>query len=354
MCGAQREPLAPALGAAAVARLVRDDREQPGAKRRAAAEARQRAPGLRQPDLGGVLGVGGVAGDQVCGAEGDLLVVADERGESGGVATTCALDELVLCRWSAHHSVLLHPLGSVGSMARAVGINHIALEVGSLDEALAFYGSLFELELRGRIRGMAFIDMGDQFLALAERTRRGSRTRSATSASSSTTATAVLAAAREAGVEIFGGNSFRDPWGNHVQVVEYGDIQFTKTPEILRGMGLELEKSESALRGAARQGSRLTDLEPQRPRSTCSCCSSRAPRCSCSSRSSGFRTRSCSCSAASRSGSCPGCPRSTCRPTSCSSACCRRSSTGPRSSPRCATCARTCGRSGCSRSGSSC
>ena len=58
----------------------------------------------------------------------------------------------------------------------------------------------------------------------------------------------MLAAAREAGVEIFGGNSFRDPWGNHVQVVAYGDIQFTKTPEILRGMGLELEKSESALR----------------------------------------------------------------------------------------------------------
>ena len=56
----------------------------------------------------------------------------------------------------------------------------------------------------------------------------------------------MLAAAREAGVEIFGGNSFRDPWGNHVQIVDYGDIQFTKAPEILRGMGLELEKSESA------------------------------------------------------------------------------------------------------------
>jgi hypothetical protein len=58
----------------------------------------------------------------------------------------------------------------------------------------------------------------------------------------------VLAAAREAGIEIFGGNSFRDPWGNHVQVVAYSEIQFTKTPEILRGMGLELEKSEKALR----------------------------------------------------------------------------------------------------------
>ena len=132
-------------------------------------------------------------------------------------------------------------------MARAVGINHIALEVGSLDEALAFYGSLFEVELRGRIRGMAFIEMGDQFLALAERTDRQPDAERHFGLVVDDRA-AVLAAAREAGVEIFGGNSFRDPWGNHVQVVEYGDVQFTKTPEILRGMGLELKKSESALR----------------------------------------------------------------------------------------------------------
>ncbi len=132
-------------------------------------------------------------------------------------------------------------------MARAVGINHIALEVGSLDEALAFYGSLFEVELRGRIRGMAFIEMGDQFLALAE---RGDRQPDAERHFGLVVddRAAVLAAAREAGVQIFGGNSFRDPWGNHVQVVEYRDVQFTKAPEILRGMGLELEKSESALR----------------------------------------------------------------------------------------------------------
>jgi catechol 2,3-dioxygenase-like lactoylglutathione lyase family enzyme len=130
-------------------------------------------------------------------------------------------------------------------VARAVGINHLALEVGSLDEALAFYGLLFELELRGRIPGMAFIDMGDQFLALAERSdRQPDRERHFGLVVDNRAA--VLAAAREAGVEIFGGNSFRDPWGNHVQIVEYGDVQFTKAPEILRGMGLELEKSESA------------------------------------------------------------------------------------------------------------
>ena len=136
-------------------------------------------------------------------------------------------------------------------MARAVGINHIALEVGSLDEALAFYGSLFEVELRGRIRGMAFIEMGDQFLALAQRpAERSDREPDGERHFGLVVddAAAVLAAAREAGVQIFGGNSFRDPWGNHVQVVEYGDVQFTKSPEILSGMGLELKKSESALR----------------------------------------------------------------------------------------------------------
>jgi catechol-2,3-dioxygenase len=130
-------------------------------------------------------------------------------------------------------------------VARAVGINHVALEVGSLDEALEFYGRLFEIEPRGRIPGMAFIDMGDQFLALAERSdRHADRERHFGLVVDDRAA--VLAAAREAGAEIFGGNSFRDPWGNHVQVVDYGDVQFTKAPEILRGMGLELEKSESA------------------------------------------------------------------------------------------------------------
>ena len=132
-------------------------------------------------------------------------------------------------------------------MPRAVGINHIALEVGSLDDALAFYGRLFDLELRGRIPGMAFVDMGDQFLALAERSDRDSD-RERHFGLVVDDRDAVLAAAREAGVEIFGGNSFRDPWGNHVQVVAYEEVQFSKAPEILRGMGLELGKNESALR----------------------------------------------------------------------------------------------------------
>ncbi|HUH16136.1 MAG TPA: VOC family protein [Gaiellaceae bacterium] len=131
-------------------------------------------------------------------------------------------------------------------MARAVGINHVAIEVGSIDEALAFYGSLFELELRGRIPGMAFVDMGDQFLALAEGRTQGPDAHRHLGLVVDDSE-AVLAAAREAGVEFFGGNSFLDPWGNQIQVVAYADVQFSKTPEVLRGMGLELEKSEQAL-----------------------------------------------------------------------------------------------------------
>ena len=138
-------------------------------------------------------------------------------------------------------------------MARAVGINHVALEVGSLDEALAFYGRLFELALRGRVPGMAFVDMGDQFLALAE-VRSSDPDRQRHFGLVVDDREAVLAAARDAGVEVFGGNSFLDPWGNQVQVVQYADVQFSKTSAVLRGMGLELEKSESALRELHHKG----------------------------------------------------------------------------------------------------
>jgi lactoylglutathione lyase len=138
-------------------------------------------------------------------------------------------------------------------MARAVGINHVALEVGDLEEALAFYGRLFELELRGRVRGMAFVDLGDQFLALAE-TGGDGRDHERHFGLVVDDPEAVLAAARDGGAEVFGGNSFRDPWGNHVQVVAYAEVQFTKAPQILRGMGLELGKSESAERELREKG----------------------------------------------------------------------------------------------------
>jgi lactoylglutathione lyase len=133
---------------------------------------------------------------------------------------------------------------------RLVGLNHIALEVGDLDEALSFYGQVFEIELRGRMRGMAFIDMGDQFIALSEgRSQPPDQARHIGLVVDDRDA--VRAALQEAGAEILSGRGldFRDPWGNHIQVVEYGDIQFTKTPNVLRGMGLDgLEKTPDALR----------------------------------------------------------------------------------------------------------
>ena len=133
--------------------------------------------------------------------------------------------------------------------ARAIGVNHIALEVGDLDEALEFYGSLFQLELRGRVPGMAFIDLGDQFIALSEgRSQAPDSERHFGLVVDDREA--VRAALADAGAEILPSHSldFRDPWGNHVQVVEYGEIQFSKTPEVLRGMGLgSLGKSRAAL-----------------------------------------------------------------------------------------------------------
>ena len=139
--------------------------------------------------------------------------------------------------------------------ARLVGINHVALEVGDLDEALEFYGRIFGVELESRIPGMAFITMGDQFLALAEgRTQPPDDDRHFGLVVDDKEA--ALAAAREAGVELFGkGNDFRDPWGNRVEVVQYDEIQFTKAPEVLEGMKLAgLEKSENARAQLRRKG----------------------------------------------------------------------------------------------------
>ncbi len=130
--------------------------------------------------------------------------------------------------------------------ARLVGINHVALEVGDIDEALGFYGRIFEFTLRGRGRSMAFIDMGDQFIALARgRTQPPDAHRHFGLVVDDKER--ALAAARAAGADVRG-NDLRDPWGNNVQVVEYGDIQFTKAPWVLSGMGLDgLEKTDAAL-----------------------------------------------------------------------------------------------------------
>jgi lactoylglutathione lyase len=132
---------------------------------------------------------------------------------------------------------------------RLVGLNHIALEVDDIDEALEFYGRIFEFELRGRGGRMAFIDMGDQFIALAAgRTQPPDAHRHfGLVVDDKEIARRAL---QDAGVDVQprGSVDFRDPWGNHIQVVEYGEIQFTKAGHVLRGMGLEgLEKSDEAL-----------------------------------------------------------------------------------------------------------
>ncbi len=183
--------------------------------------------------------------------------------EAHAAAETAAADRM-LSRW-AHHDVIVRepvvraPLGgwtafraqgTITGMAKLVGINHIALEVGEIDDALRWYGRFFEFRLRGRAGArMAFLDMGDQFIALsAGRAQPPDEARHIGLVVDGKEA--VRAELRRAGVEVraSGPLDFSDPWGNHIQVVDYRDIQFTKTPSVLRGMGLDgIGKSDSAL-----------------------------------------------------------------------------------------------------------
>jgi predicted enzyme related to lactoylglutathione lyase len=132
---------------------------------------------------------------------------------------------------------------------RLVGLNHVAIEVGDVEEALTFYGQIFELELRGRAGRMAFVDMGDQFLALSQgRAQPPDQHRHFGLVVDDKEA--ARRALQEAGVEVApsGHLDFRDPWGNHVEVVDYREIQFTKAESVAAGMGIDgLQKSERAL-----------------------------------------------------------------------------------------------------------
>lgn len=145
---------------------------------------------------------------------------------------------------------------SEAKRARMVGFNHIALEVGDIEVALAFYRQLFDFELRSKSDSMAFIDLGDQFLALQK-----GRTQSADDGrhfglvvdSKETARQALLAA----GVQVLPGPflDFLDPWGNRIEIVGYDNIQFTKAPNVLRGMGLvHLSKNQAAIKELADKG----------------------------------------------------------------------------------------------------
>ena len=145
---------------------------------------------------------------------------------------------------------------SATTKARAVGFNHVALEVGDIEEALAFYGRLFEFELRGKSDTMAFIDLGDQFIAL-QKGRRQPADDGRHFGLVVDDKEAARKALDAAGVALVGGPflDFRDPWGNRIEIVGYDNIQFTKAPNVLRGMGLtHLAKNEQAKRELAEKG----------------------------------------------------------------------------------------------------
>ncbi|HZI82621.1 MAG TPA: VOC family protein [Casimicrobiaceae bacterium] len=143
-----------------------------------------------------------------------------------------------------------------GTRPRAVGFNHVAIEVGDIDAALAFYARLFRFELRSKSDSMAFIDLGDQFLALQK-----GRAQPADDGRHFGLVVDDKEAARKAliaaGVEIVPGPflDFLDPWGNRVEIVGYENVQFTKAPNVLRGMGLpHLSKNDAAIKELADKG----------------------------------------------------------------------------------------------------
>ncbi len=132
---------------------------------------------------------------------------------------------------------------------RVVGINHVALEVGNIDEALQFYGKIFDFGLRGRHPGNAFIELGDQFINMME-VKEPHEDRRRHFGLVVDDRSTVRARVEAVGGKLLPGPflDFLDPWGNRVEVVEYRDIQFTKAPYILRAMGFDLDKSEKALK----------------------------------------------------------------------------------------------------------
>jgi len=146
-------------------------------------------------------------------------------------------------------------------MARVVGINHVALEVGEIDAALAWYAQFFEFEVRGRIGDrMAFIDMGDQFIALAAgRSQPPDDARHFGLVVDDKEGVRAALQRADVRVQASGSLDFDDPWGNHVQVVDYRDIQFSKTAGVLRAIGLDGLTKTDAARAELREKGLLED-----------------------------------------------------------------------------------------------
>jgi lactoylglutathione lyase len=146
----------------------------------------------------------------------------------------------------------------MAEMARLIGINHVALEVGDVEEALELYGRIFSFTLRGRAPRMAFVDMGDQFVALSQGRSQPADDHRHFGLVVDDVA-AARAAARREGLRIVSDTGasfdFLDPWGNRFQVVGYGDVQFERTDAVRRKLGIEeLEKTAEARRQISERG----------------------------------------------------------------------------------------------------
>ncbi|HUB12484.1 MAG TPA: VOC family protein [Acetobacteraceae bacterium] len=146
---------------------------------------------------------------------------------------------------------------SEGNKPRLIGINHVAIEVGSIDEALAWYGRIFDFTLRGKGERNAFIDMGDQFINLTQVPDHAvSGTEKRHLGCVVDDRSRVIELAKAAGARFVEGPflDFLDPWGNRIEVIEYANIQFTKAPNVMRGMGLALGKNDKAKQELADKG----------------------------------------------------------------------------------------------------
>ncbi len=144
-----------------------------------------------------------------------------------------------------------------GKKPRLVGINHVAIEVGDIDEALEWYGRIFDFSLRGKGERNAFIDMGDQFINLTRvPDHRASGVERRHIGFVVDDRSRIIELATEAGARMVEGRflDFLDPWGNRLEIIEYSNIQFTKAANVMRGMGLQLDKNANARKELAEKG----------------------------------------------------------------------------------------------------
>lgn len=143
-----------------------------------------------------------------------------------------------------------------GKKARAIGINHVALEVGDIDEALEFYGSFLDFELRSRSEDAVFIDLGDQFMNFSKGRRQAADDERHFGLVVDNRQL-ILNALEVMGVELLPGpfKDFLDPWGNRIEIIDYDGIQFSKAPNVLTGMGLaDLKKTDEAIAELGEKG----------------------------------------------------------------------------------------------------